>query len=78
MQKYDTLVFTSTEGVRSFFTWLLNSGKDSRAIAGKRLACIGSATAEALREFGLTADFVPSVYDGEHLGKEMVFREVCN
>lgn len=70
--EYDTLVFTSTEGVRSFFTWLLDNGKDCRAIAGKRLACIGSATAEALREFSLTADFVPSVYDGEHLGKEMV------
>lgn len=69
---YDTLVFTSTEGVRSFFTWLLDAGRDTRAVFGKRIACIGSATADALREFGLRADFVPSVYDGEHLGKEMV------
>ena len=71
-EEYDTLVFTSTEGVRSFFTWLLDAGRDARAVSGKRIACIGSATAAALKEFGLTADFVPSVYDGEHLGKEMV------
>lgn len=71
-ENYDTLVFTSTEGVRSFFSWLLDQGRDVRAVYGKRLACIGSATAEALKEFGLSADFVPSVYDGEHLGREMV------
>lgn len=71
-EAYDTFVFTSTEGVRSFFGWLLEQGKDVRAVSGKRFACIGSATAAALREFGLTADFVPSVYDGETLGKEMV------
>jgi len=69
---YDTLVFTSTEGVRSFFSWLLEQGKDVRVVSGKRFACIGSATAAALKEFGLTADFLPSVYDGETLGREMV------
>lgn len=69
---YDCMVFTSTEGVRSFFTWLRDAGRDARDVSGKRIACIGSATAEALGEFGLKADFVPSVYDGIHLGKEMV------
>lgn len=68
---YDTLVFTSTEGVRSFFSWLMEQGKDARAVAGKKLACIGSGTAAALKEYGLLADFVPSIYDGRHLGKEM-------
>ena len=68
----DTLVFTSTEGVRSFFSWLLEEGKDARAVANKKIACIGSATAAALKEFGLRADFVPSVYDGKTLGEEMV------
>ena len=69
---FDTLVFTSTEGVRSFFSYLFEQGRDARAVYGKKLACIGSATAEALREFGLSADFLPSVFDGEHLGKEMI------
>ena len=61
---FDTLVFTSTEGVRSFFSYLFEQGRDARAVYGKKLACIGSATAEALREFGLSADFLPSVFDG--------------
>lgn len=72
IEAFDTLVFTSSEGVRAFFTWLMDQGKDARAVCGKKLACIGSATAEALREFGLKADFIPSVFDGEHLGREMI------
>lgn len=70
--EYDTCVFTSTEGVHSFFRWLKEQGKDVRAVADKRFACIGSATAEALQDYGLCADFVPTVFDGETLGKEMV------
>lgn len=71
-EAYDRLVFTSAEGVRSFFCWLFENGRDARAVYDKKIACIGSATAAALREFGLRADFVPSVYDGETLGREMV------
>ena len=69
---YDTCVFTSTEGVHSFFNWLFEQGKDVRAVSEKRFACIGSATAKALEDYGLRADFVPSIFDGETLGKEMV------
>ncbi|MGN0658068.1 MAG: uroporphyrinogen-III C-methyltransferase [Emergencia sp.] len=71
-EESDTLVFTSAEGVKSFFGWLFEEGRDARCISGKKLACIGSATADALREYGLCADFVPSVYDGIHLGREMI------
>ena len=69
---FDTFVFTSAEGVRSYCDWLLEEGLDMRALAGINIACIGSATAAALRDYGLTADFIPSVYSGEALGKEMI------
>ena len=36
-----------------------------------RLAVIGEGTKKALKERGLLADFVPSVYDGATLGKEL-------
>ncbi len=36
-----------------------------------RLAVIGEGTKKALKERGLIADFVPSVYDGATLGKEL-------
>lgn len=71
---YDWLVFTSPSGVRIFME-LFFRDHDVRALAGTRIACIGSGTERALRAFGLRADFVPSVYDGETLGKELY--EAC-
>ena len=69
---FDTIVFTSAVGVRSYLEWLLENGQDMRVFAGKKIACIGSATAKALKEYGLIADFVPSVYSGQVLGEEML------
>jgi len=71
-EEYSVLVFTSAEGVKSFCGWLLEEGRDMRALAGRRIACIGSATAAALEGYGLAADFVPQVYSGEKLGEEML------
>ncbi len=69
---YDVVVFTSTEGVDAYIKHLMEKGKDARTLAGKRIACIGSATNDALAHFGLIADFIPSVFSGEVLGREMV------
>ena len=69
---FTVLVFTSAEGIHSFFGWLKEEGLDSRALGGKRIACIGPATARAAEMYGITADFVPDIYDGVHLGKEMI------
>ena len=71
-EDHDTVVFTSAVGVQSYCRWLLENGKDSRWFAGRKIAAIGSATAAALREFGLAADFVPSVFSGQVLGREMI------
>ncbi len=69
---FDTLVFTSAEGVRSYCSWLLENGSDMRTLAGQKIACIGIATANALKEYGLACDFIPSEYSGLALGREMV------
>ena len=69
---YDRIVFTSAAGVRSFCDWLLEEGMDMRWFAGKKIACIGSATASALKEYGIAADFVPKVFSGQVLGEEML------
>ncbi|MBP3759576.1 MAG: uroporphyrinogen-III C-methyltransferase [Firmicutes bacterium] len=77
-EQYDTLVFTSSEGVKSFLNWLLENGKDMRCLSGKKIACIGTATADALKEYGIIADFVPSVYSGRILGQEMISKGVVD
>lgn len=69
------LVFTSPAGVRTFFAEMMEQGLDVRNIFRKKaevkLAVIGSATRDALREYGLAADLMPSVYDSENLGKAL-------
>lgn len=65
--RYHWLVFTSVNGVRAFLNRFRLRGKDMRALAGLKLAAIGPATADALREFHLEADLVPSAYNSEGL-----------
>ena len=62
---YDWIVFTSVNGVAYFWQRLLAAGKDARALHGIRLAAIGPATAAALEEHGLRADYVPGEYVAE-------------
>ena len=67
---FDWLVFTSPSGVEVFMDALTAEG-DLRALAGVKLAVIGEGSRKALRRYGLRADFMPSVYDGETLGREL-------
>ncbi len=72
--KYDWLVFTSPAGVRIFFEALMEIS-DVRCLGKIRTAAIGQGTEKALRQYGLRADFVPSVYDARTLGRELA--SVC-
>ncbi len=69
--EYDWLVFTSPTGVRVFFDVLRKGNCDVRCLAGVRIAAIGTGTAKELAAQNLLVDFMPSVYDGETLGKEL-------
>ena len=51
--------FSSASGVHAAMDTLAVAGLDSRALAGRRLAAVGEATAAALAGYGLRADFVP-------------------
>lgn len=64
---YKWLILTSVNGVEYFFNRLQKAGKDSRALCGVKIAAIGSATAEALKGYGITADLIPSAYKAEEL-----------
>ena len=62
---FDWLVFTSVNGVKYFWHELTAMGKDARALGGLMVAAIGPATAQALAERGIRADFVPEKYVAE-------------
>ena len=55
----DWWAFSSANGVHAAMETLAAAGLDSRALAGRRLAAVGEATAAALAGYGLRADFVP-------------------
>ncbi len=65
LSDYQWLVFTSVNGVEFFESRLAAAGLDARGLSGIKVAAIGPATAERLRSFGITADFVPAEYRAE-------------
>ena len=72
---YDFIGFTSVTGVEAFFELLRDSGRDVREIGNAKIAAIGSATAEALKNHGLRVDFVPEDFCLESLsGGVLMFR----
>jgi len=62
---FDWLVFTSVNGVKYFWNELTAMGRDARALGGLMVAAIGPATAQALADKGIKADFVPQKYIAE-------------
>lgn len=62
---FDWLVFTSVNGVKHFWHELNAMALDARALGGLKVAAIGPATAQALAERGIRADFVPEKYIAE-------------
>lgn len=67
LKKADWLIFTSRNGVESFFAALAEKGLDTRALAGSRIAIIGEKTAKALAEKGIRADLLPDSYHSDAL-----------
>jgi uroporphyrinogen III methyltransferase/synthase len=61
---FDWIVFTSTNGVDAWFATLAAAGLDARALAGRRIAAIGPATADRLAHFGIRADLQPEKFTG--------------
>jgi uroporphyrinogen III methyltransferase/synthase len=58
--RYQWVAFTSVNAVKAVREKVEERSLDARAFAGVKVAAIGEATADALREFGIRADLVPS------------------
>lgn len=65
LDSYQWLIFTSVNGVDSFFSRLRLLGRDIRALNGVKLCAIGPKTKERLEEMCLSVEYVPSEYVAE-------------
>ena len=65
LDTYQWVIFTSANGAAAFLQRLDDLGKSQDALSQAKIAAIGPATARALQEYGLQADFMPEKYVGE-------------
>ena len=67
IRDYQWIVFTSTNGVTSFFDRMKHHGKDARALAGCGIAAVGDTTADLLRGHGIEPDLIPPKFQSSAL-----------
>lgn len=69
--EYGWLVLTSQNAVAMLWDAMRESGRDARALAGVRVACVGRSTADALLQHGIAADVLPARFVAEGVLAEM-------
>jgi len=67
IESFDWIIFTSVNGVQSFFRRLRGHQKDIRRLHSARLCAIGPKTKEMLESYGLLVDYVPGEYRAEQI-----------
>ncbi|QLE48021.1 uroporphyrinogen-III C-methyltransferase [Nostoc sp. C057] len=85
LSQFDWLILTSSNGIDYFFERLIAQGKDTRALAGVKIAVVGEKTANSLKQYSLQADFIPPNFVADSLienfpeelnGKKVLFPRV--
>jgi uroporphyrinogen III methyltransferase/synthase len=67
---YDWIVFTSPNGVEAFFNLFFKIYDDAREIGGAKIAAIGPATAQRVKDFHLRVDLQPEDFVAEAVVRE--------
>ncbi|MDQ0351171.1 uroporphyrinogen-III synthase [Alkalibacillus filiformis] len=78
LNTFDWIIFTSHNGIKYFFNLLEQYNISKEVLRRKKLATVGSKTAETLKSFGFVADFVPDVYDADRMGNQMLQEQQLN
>ncbi len=76
LKDYNWIVFTSQNAVNIFFDELYGYGKDVRSLGNIRVAVIGKASGEELKQYGIIPDLVPEKFVAESLLEEMAKHEM--
>ena len=71
LNSYDWLVFTSVNGVTTFFEYFFRQFHDLRDIGGAKIAAVGPATAAKVREFHLQVDSMPEEAIGRKIAEAL-------
>ena len=67
---YDWIVFTSPNGVNAFFELFYKLYDDAREIGGAKIAAIGPATAQRVKDFRMHVDLQPEEFVAEAVVRE--------
>jgi len=67
---YDWIVFTSPNGVTAFFDLFFKLSDAAREIGGAKIAAIGPATAQRVKDFHLRVDLQPDEFVAEAVVRE--------
>jgi uroporphyrinogen-III synthase len=71
LDEFAWIVITSVNGVELLMRALSSAGRTPRDLAGKRIACVGPATATALQRYQLRPEIMPDAYVGEAIPAAM-------
>jgi uroporphyrinogen III methyltransferase/synthase len=71
LHEYDWVVFTSPNGVTTFFDYFFKAFDDLRDIGGVKIAAVGPATAAKLKELHLKVDAMPAEYVSSKIAKAL-------
>jgi uroporphyrinogen III methyltransferase/synthase len=70
--QYDWVIFTSPNGVEAFFDLFFRMYKDAREIGNVRIAAIGPATAQKVKQYHLSVDLQPQEFVAEAVLAELL------
>lgn len=70
------IVFCSANGVRYFFERIFAAGHDARALAGCRIAAVGTKTADAIRRYHVNVDIIPDTFRGDAVADTLIAADV--
>lgn len=73
--RYQWVVFTSVNAVAAVWEKIVEFGLDARSFAGVRLAAVGTKTAQAISDLGMTPELLPAVTKQNAAGLVEVFPE---
>lgn len=72
LNEFHWVLFSSINAVQYFFDRLYAKGMDARNMKGPHVAAVGKATADYLRNYGIVADLIPTVYTAEGLAQSLL------